>query len=90
MKKNGSPEHGLDARATPASLACAAPVSRSFSQAELDDALEREIETARRAAMNPANSTEEQREFFGAMKILIAQRSPEQIARMEAAKGLRA
>lgn len=53
-----------------------------------DLALEREIETARLAATKETDP-ELARDFFRAMAMLIAQRSPAQIARMETDKGLR-
>jgi hypothetical protein len=53
------------------------------SQAEIDAGLEREIATAYLAAVN-ATDVEISRAGFAAMADLIAKRSPEQIARMEA------
>jgi hypothetical protein len=54
-----------------------------------DEALEREIETARLAATN-ATDPEIARAGFEAMAMLIGLRSPEQIERMERERGLRA
>lgn len=54
-----------------------------------DEALEREIETARRAAMK-ASDPDAIRDYFAAMGMLIARRSPAQVARMESERGLRA
>ena len=56
---------------------------RQPSQAELDAALEREIATAYLAAVN-ASDAEVARSGFKSMGELISQRSPQQIARMEA------
>jgi hypothetical protein len=53
-----------------------------------DEALELEIETARRAALN-VKDRELAREAFRVMSRLVARRSPQQIERMERAKGLR-
>jgi hypothetical protein len=58
-----------------------------LSQAEVDAALEREIETARLAATN-TKDTDLARAGFQAMADLIAQRSPQQIERMERERGL--
>jgi hypothetical protein len=68
-----------------------ASVSRNLpqpGQAERDAALEREIETARLAATN-TKDPELARAGFKTMADLIAQRSPEQIERMERERGLR-
>jgi hypothetical protein len=54
-----------------------------------DEALELQIETAFRCAMH-CEDRELMRDAFHAMSQLIAQRSPEQIERMERARGLRA
>ena len=75
-------------------MAEVAPVShvlRDPSQAELDAALEREIETARLFATQVAASDPMlSRIAFGVMRQLIKQRSPEGVARMEAKiEGLR-
>jgi hypothetical protein len=56
---------------------------REASQAELDAALERMIETARLAATQ-CRDAELARAGFATMASLIEQRSPQQIARMEA------
>lgn len=56
---------------------------REPTQAEIDAGLEREIATAYLAAMNTTDPTLA-RAGFKAMAELIAQRSPRQIARMEA------
>lgn len=53
-----------------------------------DDLLERRIEAAR-LRMVHAKSPSLQRHWFGEMQRLIAQRSPEQVARMEEDRGLR-
>jgi hypothetical protein len=58
------------------------------TQTELDAALERMIETAYRATLCTADP-ELQRAGSAALKRLIAQRSPEQIHRMERERGLR-
>lgn len=64
---------------------------RKATQEELDAALEREIETAYRIAMRFAVSDPElSREGFKVMGMLIARRSPEQVARIERDRGLRA
>lgn len=57
-----------------------------------DDALELEIETARRVATAAAEDGDSQaaREYFAAMNDLIMQRSSKQIAKMELERGLRA
>jgi len=56
------------------------------SQAEIDAALEREIETAHRAYLRAVEleDTPAIRECFDAMSALCEQRSDEQVARMEA------
>lgn len=53
---------------------------------EQDEALERTIETARRALVkaHAAGDRDGAREYDAAMAALIKKRSPEQIARMEA------
>jgi hypothetical protein len=61
---------------------------REPTQVELDEALERMIETAYRATLCTADP-ELQRAGAAAMSRLIAQRSPRQIARMERERGLR-
>jgi len=55
-------------------------------QADLDEALEREIETAHRAYLRAVelDDTPAIRECFDVMAALVEQRSPQQIARMEA------
>lgn len=57
------------------------------SQAELDAALERMIETARLATLSDADP-EFQRAGAAAMARLIDQRSPQRIAAMEKEQGL--
>jgi len=59
---------------------------REPSQAELDAALEREIETAHRAYLRAIelDDTPSIRECFDIMAALVAQRSPMRIAQMEA------
>jgi hypothetical protein len=61
---------------------------REPSQAELDAALERMIETARLATLCTADP-EFQAAGVAAMSRLIAQRSPQQIQRMERERRLR-
>lgn len=58
---------------------------REPTTAELDAALEREIETAHRAYLRAVelDDTPSVRECFDVMAALISQRSPEQISRME-------
>lgn len=53
-----------------------------------DLALEREIETVRRAATKETDP-ELARDYFRVMAEMIAKRSPKQVERMEIAKGLR-
>lgn len=62
-------------------------LSHALSQREIDDALEREIETARLAMMSESDP-ELRRDFCSCMTQLIAQRSPEQVERMERERGL--
>jgi hypothetical protein len=59
-----------------------------FNTIELEALLEREIERAR-VAMTEATDPELRRQHFEEMRELISQRSPQQIQRMEEAKGLR-
>jgi hypothetical protein len=56
------------------------------NQDEIDAALEREIETARLAMVraDAAGDKDGAREFKEAMYALLGQRSPQQIARLEA------
>lgn len=59
---------------------------REPTQAEIDAALEREIETAHRAYLRAVelDDTPSIRECFDLMAVLCERRSDEQIARMEA------
>lgn len=64
---------------------------KQHSQAEIDAALEREIETAHRFAMKYATIDPElAREAFSIHARLVARRSPEQVAKLERERGLRA
>lgn len=68
-----------------AEVASVSHVLKEPSQADLDAALEREIETARLAATAAADIDPDlAREYFATMATLISQRSPQQIACMEA------
>lgn len=64
---------------------------REPSQAEIDAALEREIETAHRAYLRAVELDDVPaiRECFDAMAALTAQRSDARIAQMERERGLR-